>query len=97
MTASDPYVVAVGGTTLGLGAWNNRVFETGWSNDTAVLDEGKWSDIGIIGAGGGTMRDRRTSRALFRRRCRTYGSATEQPSTGPCPTSPPSRTSTPAC
>jgi subtilase family serine protease len=49
--------VAVGGTTLGLGAWNNRVFETGWSNDTAVLDEGKWSDIGIRGAGGGTSLD----------------------------------------
>ncbi|WP_202874979.1 S53 family peptidase [Kribbella kalugense] len=56
-TASDPYVVAVGGTTLGLGRWNNRVFETGWSNDTAVLDEGKWSDIGISGAGGGTSLD----------------------------------------
>ncbi|MGW7684886.1 S53 family peptidase [Kribbella sp. NPDC054772] len=56
-TASDPFVTVVGGTTLGLGAWNNRVFETGWSNDTAVLDGGKWSDLGVGGAGGGTSLD----------------------------------------
>ena len=38
MTDSDPYVTAVGGTTLGIGAKNNRVFETGWSDDYATLD-----------------------------------------------------------
>ncbi|WP_329002375.1 hypothetical protein OHA18_04610 [Kribbella sp. NBC_00709] len=40
-TASDPFVTAVGGTTLGLGAGNHRVVETGWSNGTAMLDGGK--------------------------------------------------------
>ena len=53
-TASDPFAVAVGGTTLGLGTRNNRVFETGWSNDSGTLDGGKWTDVGISGAGGGT-------------------------------------------
>jgi subtilase family serine protease len=56
-TASDPFVTAVGGTTLGLTATGRRVFETGWSNGGALLDEGKWSDIGITGAGGGTSLD----------------------------------------
>jgi subtilase family serine protease len=54
VTDSDPYVTAVGGTTLGLGAKNNRVFETGWSDDFAYLDGGKWTDVGLSGGGGGT-------------------------------------------
>jgi subtilase family serine protease len=55
VTDADPYAVAVGGTTLGIGARNNRVFETGWSDDYASLDAGKWDDVGIAGgAGGGT-------------------------------------------
>jgi subtilase family serine protease len=54
MTDSDPYATAVGGTTLGIGARNNRVFETGWSDDYASLDAGTWTDAGILGAGGGT-------------------------------------------
>lgn len=53
-TDSDPYAVAVGGTSLGIGAANNRVFETGWSDDYGSLDNGAWSDQGISGAGGGT-------------------------------------------
>ena len=57
MPGSDPYATVVGGTTLGLGAHNERVFETGWSTDTGSLDEGKWDDIGIGGAGGGTSLD----------------------------------------
>jgi subtilase family serine protease len=57
MTASDPYVTAVGGTTLGIGAHGERVFETGWSTDSATLDSGKWTDAGIGGAGGGTSLD----------------------------------------
>jgi len=56
-TASDPFAVAVGGTTLGLGARTNRVFETGWANDSGILDHGKWTDVGISGAGGGTSSD----------------------------------------
>jgi len=55
VTASDPYAVAVGGTTLGIGAKNNRVFETGWSDDYATLDNGTWTDVGVgQGDGGGT-------------------------------------------
>jgi subtilase family serine protease len=55
VTDSDPYAVAVGGTTLGIGAKNNRVFETGWSDDYASLDAGTWTDTGIgLGSGGGT-------------------------------------------
>jgi subtilase family serine protease len=55
VTDADPYAVAVGGTTLGIGAKNNRVFETGWSDDYASLDAGTWTDLGVDqGAGGGT-------------------------------------------
>jgi subtilase family serine protease len=52
-TDSDPYAVAVGGTTLGIGAKGNRVLEAGWSDDYASLDAGAWTDAGIAGAGGG--------------------------------------------
>jgi len=54
-TDSDPYAIAVGGTTLGIGAKDNRLFETGWSDDYTVLSGGKWSDEGVsLGASGGT-------------------------------------------
>ncbi|MEV8548115.1 protease pro-enzyme activation domain-containing protein [Streptomyces sp. NPDC051572] len=53
VTDSDPYAVAVGGTTLGIGAAKNRVFETGWSDDFGSLDGGKWTDLGVSGGGGG--------------------------------------------
>jgi len=53
--SSDPDVTAVGGTTLGVGAHNQRVFETGWS--TAFGERtgrsGPWQDAGILGAAGG--------------------------------------------
>ena len=45
--ASDPYTLAVGGTTLGIGASNTPVFQTGWSNDVGFGHQGKWIDIGI--------------------------------------------------
>ena len=55
VTGSDPYATVVGGTTLGIGAKNNRVFETGWSDDYATLDAGAWTDTGVsTGTGGGT-------------------------------------------
>jgi subtilase family serine protease len=55
VTDSDPYAIAVGGTTLGIGAKDNRLFETGWSDDYATLDNGKWTNWGIgEGTGGGT-------------------------------------------
>ena len=53
VTDSDPYAVAVGGTTLGVGAARNRVFETGWSDDFGSLDSGKWTELGVSGGGGG--------------------------------------------
>ncbi|GHE12804.1 serine protease [Streptomyces alanosinicus] len=55
-TDSDPYAMSVGGTSLGIGATDNRVFETGWSDDYGSLDHGKWTDVGVSGGGGGTSR-----------------------------------------
>ncbi len=54
--ASDPYSTAVGGTTLGIGSGDTRLFETGWSNDDAIKNQGTWLDEGIgrSAAGGGT-------------------------------------------
>jgi subtilase family serine protease len=54
MTGSDPYATVVGGTALGIGARADRVFETGWSDDSATLDGGTWNSVGIGGGGGGT-------------------------------------------
>jgi subtilase family serine protease len=45
--ASDPYSLAVGGTTVGIGASDNRVFETGWSNHDGVLEGKRWFNQGI--------------------------------------------------
>ena len=53
--SSDPYAIAVGGTSLGLGKANNRLFETGWSTDRYLLSEnGKsWQEDSEDGAAGG--------------------------------------------
>jgi subtilase family serine protease len=51
--ASDPYATAVGGTTLGLGRSGNRLFETGWSDGSLVLHNGRWVSEGELGAAGG--------------------------------------------
>ncbi|HYZ52391.1 MAG TPA: S53 family peptidase [Streptosporangiaceae bacterium] len=53
--SSDPYAIAVGGTTLGLGKTSNRLFETGWSTDFSLLSsDGKsWQNVGEYGASGG--------------------------------------------
>lgn len=56
LPASDPDVTAVGGTTLGIGAHNQRLFETGWSTlfGERTGNSGPWHDEGILlGAGGG--------------------------------------------
>jgi subtilase family serine protease len=54
-SASDPDITVVGGTTLGIGADDRRVLETGWS--TAVGERaghrGPWHDDGVHAAGGG--------------------------------------------
>jgi subtilase family serine protease len=54
---SDPDVTAVGGTTLGIGAHNQRVFETGWSDafGERTGTSGPWQDEGILLAGGGDV------------------------------------------
>ncbi|MGC5168426.1 S53 family peptidase [Luteimicrobium sp. DT211] len=53
--ASDPFAIAVGGTSLGIGAKNQRLFETGWSNkELSVGTKGYTSyGIGRSAAGGG--------------------------------------------
>jgi subtilase family serine protease len=55
--ASSPFVTAVGGTTLGVGASNNYLFETGWGTTTSSWTGTKWSPAApgpwLYGAGGG--------------------------------------------
>jgi subtilase family serine protease len=51
--SSDPYATAVGGTTLGIGASGNRVFETGWSTETSADTKSAWVSAGEQGAAGG--------------------------------------------
>jgi subtilase family serine protease len=55
MPSADPYATAVGGTTLGIGQTNNRLFETGWSTGVSVLNSAgtKWVFEGEQGAAGG--------------------------------------------
>ncbi|HEY6378932.1 MAG TPA: S8 family serine peptidase, partial [Candidatus Dormibacteraeota bacterium] len=56
--ASDPWVTAVGGTSLAVGKNNNYLFETGWSTGRSVLVNGVWTPAPpgsyLYGAGGGT-------------------------------------------
>ena len=51
--SSDPYATAVGGTTLGIGHDNRRLFETGWSTVISVDQGGQWVFQGAQGASGG--------------------------------------------
>ena len=58
--ASSPFVTAVGGTTLGVGASNNNLFETGWGTRTSAWNGTTWAATPpgswIYGAGGGVSR-----------------------------------------
>jgi subtilase family serine protease len=58
--ASSPFVTAVGGTTLGVGARNNYLFETGWGTTTSSWKGTAWSPAPpgpwLYGAGGGVSR-----------------------------------------
>ncbi|MFL6174755.1 MAG: protease pro-enzyme activation domain-containing protein [Marmoricola sp.] len=56
--ASSPWVTAVGGTSLGVGSANQRIFELGWETAKSTLDDdGTWSDpFYLYGGGGGTSR-----------------------------------------
>jgi subtilase family serine protease len=51
----DPYAISVGGTTLGVGAGGKRLFETGWSTNSVIFENGAWSGQGeeFDGATGG--------------------------------------------
>jgi subtilase family serine protease len=51
--ASSPWVTAVGGTSLGVDAANQRVFETYWGTHKYSLVGGKWVDRGWLYGGGG--------------------------------------------
>jgi subtilase family serine protease len=51
--ASDPYAIAVGGTSLGIGRKNARVMETGWSTGLFTDTGNRWAFQGGDGAGGG--------------------------------------------
>jgi subtilase family serine protease len=54
MPSSDPYATAVGGTTLGIGASGQRLFETGWSNGAYTLtSQHTWLFRRELAAGGG--------------------------------------------
>jgi subtilase family serine protease len=52
---SDPDITAVGGTTLGVGARDQRVFETGWSTafGERTGTSGAWHNAGILLAASG--------------------------------------------
>jgi len=57
--ASSPWVTAVGGTSLGVDASNNRQFELGWETAKSTLDKTavSWSTPAFLyGSGGGTSR-----------------------------------------
>jgi subtilase family serine protease len=53
--AESPWVTAVGGTALGIGASNQRVYETGWGTSKWSLIGGVWTQTVPFqyGAGGG--------------------------------------------
>jgi subtilase family serine protease len=55
--ASSPFVTSVGGTALGVGAANDRVFESGWGTTTSSWTGSAWSPSApypwIYGGGGG--------------------------------------------
>ncbi|SEL68571.1 S53 family peptidase [Streptacidiphilus jiangxiensis] len=59
MPASLPWVTAVGGTSLAVGADGQYLFETGWGTDKSLLNSSgtSWSSLPgafVAGAGGGT-------------------------------------------
>jgi subtilase family serine protease len=55
--ASDPFVTAVGGTSLAVGSGNDYLFENGWETGRQKLVNGKWAPATYqYGSGGGTSR-----------------------------------------
>lgn len=52
-TPDDPFTILVGGTSLGIGKHNGRLFETGWSSGFSVIKHNVWFLIGENGASSG--------------------------------------------
>jgi subtilase family serine protease len=52
-TPDDPFSILVGGTSLGIGKNNQRLFETGWSAGRSVISHGQWVLQGEDGATSG--------------------------------------------
>ena len=52
-TPDDPFAILVGGTSLGIGKNNQRLFEAGWSSGFSGLKHGKWSPAAESGATSG--------------------------------------------
>jgi subtilase family serine protease len=52
-TPDDPFSILVGGTSLGVGKNNQRLFETGWSTGFSILRHKAWSLLGEDGAASG--------------------------------------------
>ena len=52
-TPDDPFAILVGGTSLGIGKNNQRLFEAGWSSGFSGLRHGKWSPAAESGATSG--------------------------------------------
>jgi subtilase family serine protease len=42
-TPDDPFTILVGGTSMGIGSHNQRLFETGWSTGFSAPSNGTWS------------------------------------------------------
>lgn len=51
--SDDPFAIAVGGTTLGIGNTDPRLFETGWSTGISADLRNRWQFFGEQGAAGG--------------------------------------------
>jgi subtilase family serine protease len=52
--SDDPFAIAIGGTTLGIGHRLNRLFDTGWSTEFSLLiRKHGWVSLGEQGATGG--------------------------------------------
>jgi subtilase family serine protease len=52
-TPDDPFAILVGGTSLGIGKANQRLFETGWSGGFSGISHGQWLLQGENGATSG--------------------------------------------
>jgi subtilase family serine protease len=53
-TPDDPFAVLVGGTSLGIGKNNKRLFETGWSTGVSLIMHRRWDLLAVaFGTSGG--------------------------------------------